>query len=63
MTLLDKLKPGYEVGMICKNCGKKCVIRIKKGTTVGEAVKAKEIKCNNCGCILAPSEYTTQWLK
>ena len=34
MAWIDKLKPYYEAGMTCENCGKKCVIRIKKGTTV-----------------------------
>lgn len=63
MALLDKLKPHYEAGMTCENCGKRCVIRIKKGVSVTEAVKNKEIKCENCRCIIIPKEYTTQWLK
>jgi hypothetical protein len=63
MSFADKLKPHYEVGMNCDNCGKKCSIRIKKGVTVVDAVKNKEIKCENCKCIIVPKEYTTQYLK
>lgn len=63
MALMDRLKPYYEAGMICDNCGKKCSIRIKKGTAVEEAIKNKEIKCDSCGCLIEPKEYTTQWIK
>ena len=63
MSLLDKLKPAYEVGMTCENCGKKCTIRIRKGTPIQEAVRNKEIRCDNCKCLIIPKEYTTQWLK
>jgi len=63
MAFLDKIKPYYEVGMSCENCGKKCVIKIKKGTSVTQAVKNKEITCENCKVVIIPKEYTTQWLK
>lgn len=63
MALLDKLKPTYEVGMTCKNCGKKCTIRIRKGLTVRDAVKNREIRCENCKCGITPKEYTTPWFK
>ena len=63
MAWSDKLKPYYEAGMLCDNCGKKCMIKIKKGTPVSVAIKNKEIKCDNCKVIITPEEYTTQWIK
>lgn len=63
MALADRLKPFYEIGVDCKNCGKKCRIKIKKGVSVVEAIKDKSIRCENCKCIITPKEYTTQWLK
>lgn len=51
------------IKVVCGNCGKNCEVTIKKGTTVIEALKAKEIKCDNCGCEIRPKEYTTTWLK
>ncbi len=63
MALFDRLKPHYKVGIKCENCGVPCVVNIRKGTTVSEAVKGREMNCKNCGCILQPTEYTTQWLK
>jgi len=53
----------YEIKVKCDNCGKDCVIKIKKGVAVGDAIKMSSIKCTNCGVILNPKEYSTQWLK
>lgn len=60
MSLLNRR---YMIKVVCGNCGKNCEVTIKKGTTVIEALKAKEIKCDNCGCEIRPKEYTTTWLK
>lgn len=61
MALIDKLKPHYIIKVLCKNCEKKCEVRIKKGVTVAEAIKDKQLKCDNCKCIIIPTEYTTVW--
>lgn len=63
MPLADKLRPYYTINVTCENCGKPCQIRIKKGVTIIDAVKNKEMKCENCKCIIMPKTYTTQWIK
>jgi transcription elongation factor Elf1 len=63
MALLDKLKKYYLAHMTCENCGKKCEIRIRKGTSVVDAVKGKEVVCDNCQCVIKSGEYTTTWIK
>lgn len=63
MALMDRFKPYYMITVVCENCGKKCDVKVKKGTTVINAIKEGEIKCDNCYCNLYPSEYQTQWLK
>jgi len=63
MAWADKLKPYYLIKVVCDNCGKKCEIRIKKGTTISEAVKERQLKCDFCGVTITPKEYSTPWLK
>lgn len=53
----------YHIKVKCNNCGKVCNISIKRGTTVIEAIKNRQIKCNECGCQITPTEYSTEWLK
>ena len=53
----------YRINVKCGNCGKDCVVNIKRGVTVSEAIKSKSIGCDNCGCEIQPTEYKTAWLK
>ena len=53
----------YTVIIKCKNCGKTCNVKIKKGVSVAEAIEGETIKCDNCFCIIKPEEYSTQWMK
>ena len=62
MALFNKLGK-YEIRIVCENCGKECIVRIKKGVSVPEAIKAKILACDNCGCLIEPKEYKTQWLE
>lgn len=53
----------YYIKVKCTNCGKECDIKIKKGVSVAEAITNETIKCDNCGCLIKPNEYSTTWLK
>lgn len=53
----------YEIYVKCENCGKGCSVRIKRGTSVAEAIQDKGLSCDNCGCEIEPKEYKTKWLE
>lgn len=53
----------YDIKVTCGNCGKECVVRIKRGITVVEATKSSVLICDNCGCFIDAKEYKTQWLE
>lgn len=53
----------YDIKISCENCGKDCLLRVKKGITVMEFAKDKRAKCNNCGCVIEFKEYKTKWLE
>jgi len=63
MTLADTFRQTYVIKVRCENCGKPCDVKIRKGTSVTEAVSGESIKCDNCKCIIKVMEYSTQWLK
>lgn len=64
MALFNLKKFGkYSIQVVCENCGKPCEVRIKKGVTVQEAIHAKSLTCDNCGVVIEPKEYKTQWFK
>ena len=53
----------YEIKVICDNCGFPTPVLIPKGMAVPEFVDNGLCKCDNCGVIIKPGEYKTQWLK
>jgi len=63
MIKMGWLGRNYTINIVCDNCGKDCVIKIRKGISVQEAVKFKQIKCDNCGVIIDAKEYRTEWLQ
>jgi hypothetical protein len=62
MSLLSKLKNrnGYMVYVNCPNCGARGEIKITKGVAVDEFVKAGRCKCETCGVVFHPKEYSTE---
>lgn len=53
----------YLIRLKCENCGMENELSVKKGIKVKDFIKSKDCKCKNCGCIINPNEYSTEWLK
>lgn len=52
----------YEINLTCPNCGCPNKTQIPRGTKVVEFVKEGKCKCDNCGVVFYPKEYSTKWL-
>jgi len=65
MALLDRFKKmgKYSISIVCENCGKPCEVKIPKGISVKEAIEGGTLTCDNCGVVINPKEYKTQWFK
>ena len=61
MSLFHKIRKVYPIKIICSNCCKKCEVNIRKGVSVSEAMRDKEIKCDFCGCWISTNTYETEW--
>lgn len=57
------MKKVYSIGVTCNNCGKKCKVLIPKGMSVKEAALDKVLKCDYCGVLIVPKEYSTEFFK
>ena len=62
MSLLSQLKNrnNYIVYVNCINCGARGEIKVPKGISVSEYVKQGRCKCETCGVIFHPNEYSTK---
>ena len=59
MGIKDLFKGNYKIFITCPNCGFGSEARVPKGLSVTEFVKDGQCKCDDCGVVFYPKEYTT----
>ena len=64
MALIDLKKFGkYKAKVLCSNCNFASEIKVPKGISVVDFIKEGSCKCDNCGVVGYPEEYTTEYFE